>query len=1366
MDPLQAQANFNRICQLLIDKGSDALRHALHVVHPASTLAAALHSHRKTLQKLRYNVINPSQWRLLYPSAGTPNSNDFDITLLTILLRNICGLSSPTTGWNAMPLTADTSISADILRIKIFRNEVYGHRVSAQYDDSTFEKLWQEISQPLVKLGIPQQEIDELKVAPLSPEEKSYVETLMEWKEQEDTLLEKMKDFENQMVDMRADVKKLKDTLGTSNVSNVDQLTKFDFKVKVDGLCKKFQEGTRQWFFDELSTWFADEESRVMILTAGPGIGKSVLSAKVCQDYSERGKLAGRHFCDFRKSNYSKPLNILQSVASQMCDNVDGFREKLTEILGRNHSRDSLSDAFTVFLNEPLHALDRREPMLIVVDALEESKTDGKSEFLELISDEFPDLPKWIKILITSRPELQVKKKLEHFNPLEILPQDDNQQKDIKCFVKGSFPHFKVNSVDYLVSKCEGSFLYAYHMIKELKEMDAGVEPNLSDYTLKGISGFYEQQFKRLRTGLQQHDPGFLSAFVNVVAASSGAPLLITILLKCMNLSNEKYEIRNTIFNIVSEILPVYNNCITVYHKSLMDWLTLEGYEEHAFVADVDDGTKRLWEVCEGIYRVIDSTFKSVSEFKLSLESEFALTTGGEFLLKVGDTADFRWLVNIRLNALKFRFCGGLNVDYCRILNNYKSSLSEDLYWSIVQHYSISDMIATCDVGMDDNSKKIMYCMYLQSLANTHFDLTKRCTGFQNTARDILNKTNPIWLEEVVNTRNSDYEIISYAVFPKDVFSGRSSCFVSSPDKKLLVCVHGKIAKIFKLPSLTMIFELKLSRAIEYPQALTFSPDSTYFLYDSIRSCVCIRKQKEVKFISGGPEFVHSCSFSLCGMKLVTSENRFVKVWDVEKRNLLVELQTPSPIERCLFSTCNVYILGLEKHSPGFCIWHATTWQKLDIKICVDSCLTCKGSFQIITIPSNINDRDTSLFYHFHLPTDEIVVVAGGGLYKDSFTWKSRNCVFIPISSNGLLMFDVIKQDVIDRFKIDCLPCHTHIDCISKLNEANFAFCNRLSHIFVLSLRTPEESPVVSYVNSVLKCVTVSPDQSYIACCYENCVLTIKNIDNGETMQTVELQHPPEACWWSELYLWVVCKGVIVKFPYDSGHPKGLGSCINECTLNFHRILQFENDVLVIEAEKRILIVKICENELISQQIADSIFGFFSAVISQDGCAVLLYRDNSKYQLWEFARENGWELRLSERFSNLTAIQIRWLSLTGRRWMCLTCDDIGGTRSDLSLYIFDFSKGSLRKCLLNSPIYIRLITEVYYVAPNFLLICAYKWVHVYNVLDGNIITVLYVGRVYEKFFRCYLSNKDLLLFVLTNDIKCFRINNRENCLES
>ena len=104
--------------------------------------------------------------------------------------------------------------------------------------------------------------------------------------------------------------------------------------------------------------------------------------------------------------------------------------------------------------------------MLLVVDTLDESKNDDKSEFLELLTDKFPHLPKWIKILITSRSELQVKKILKHFNPLEILPQDDNQLEDLKCFVKGSFPHLDVNSIEYVVFFCQGSFLYAYYMVK------------------------------------------------------------------------------------------------------------------------------------------------------------------------------------------------------------------------------------------------------------------------------------------------------------------------------------------------------------------------------------------------------------------------------------------------------------------------------------------------------------------------------------------------------------------------------------------------------------------------------------------------------------------------------------------------------------------------------------------------------------------------------------------------------------------------------------------------------------------------------------------------------------------------------------
>ena len=1376
---MQAKANFNRICQLLIDKGSDALRRALHVVHPASTLAAALHSHRKSLQRLRYNVINPPQWRLLFPATGSPNSNDFDITLLTILLRNICGMSSPATGWNFMPPTTDTSISADILRIKIFRNEVYGHTASAQYDDATFEKLWQEISQPLVKLGIPQQEIDELKVAPLSPEEKSCIEKLKEWKELEDTLLEKMKDIESQMVDMRAEVKKLKGTLSGSNISNLDQLTKFDFQGRIDGLCEKFQVNTRQWFFDKLSRWFADEESRVMILTGGPGIGKSVLSAKVCKDYSERDKLAGRHFCDFRKSNYSKPSNILESLASQMCDNVDGFREKLTEILGRNHSRDSLSDAFTVLLNEPLHALDRREPMLIVVDALDESKTDGKSELLQLISDEFPDLPKWIKILITSRPELQVKKKLEHFKPVEILSQDLNQQNDLKCFVKGSLPHFKVDSIDYLVRKCEGSFLYAYYMVKELKEMGAGIEPNLRDYAPRGISGFYERQFTRLRTGLQPHDPGILKAFINVVAASSGAPLPIKILLQCMNLSNEKYEIRNTIINIMSEILPVYDNYLAAYHKSLMDWLTLEGYEEHEFVADVTDGTKRLWEVCKSIYRDTVS-MKSESDFELSLESEFALENGGKYLVHVGDTVDFHWLVNIRLNALKLRFYGRLNVDYYHILNHYKSALCRDVYWRLMQHYSILGMI---EEHSHLDCESYLHCFYLQSIANAHFQFVTKSFSSQtppeyfldkaNEAKHILDDLNQIWLEQLVNIESRDYEVIE----SNAIFSDRLNCFVSSPDNKLLVCVQENSIKVLKLPSLIVIFELKLDRKNYWSKSLTFSPDSSYFLYNSITSCVSIAKKKEVRFIPQGPEMIDFCSFSSCGMKLVTTECNFFKVWDVKERKLLAQVETFSSVKRCIFSSCSMYILTVLDEK--LFLWDLTKLEGVASKnICFDTCLKYKDNFQILTVDP---PYFTGIFrpYHFHLPNDQIVVVVPNNTPEEPFTWKNRKCVTFVLPST-LEMCDIKNQEVIERFHIDGFPPTTNIHCMSKLDETNFLCCFNSQHVVVFSLKTSEKTSVVSYVTSFLQCVTVSPDHLYVACCYENCVLTIRSVENGETLQTVELQKLPQACWWSELYLWVVCKDVVLKFPYHSANEEILESDPEECAINFDRVLKFDQGVLVFEVNnengEKICISKICNDKLISSQpLANSTLGFSCVAISSDGCAVLLFRWSlSKYQLWEFAQESGWEMHstgsISFRDLEYVALDVLWVSLVGtandRSSMWLLCEN-NVEKSPMTEYFFssfDFLNEELDRNALNVSLSC-YVHEVCYVAPNLLLLFCDEFIHVFNLFFREIITVLYFKNDRKAFRNAsifYLSSKELLIFVLPNYIKYFKINNIEN----
>ena len=123
--------NYARLCRLLVDVGSHILRETFDKKRPPGNLEKVLSTSkiRDELQELRKRkVLNPSQWGKLYPAIkSSVSSRDFDITLLVVLLRNICGLVCPATGWDTVPPTTDTTLEADIVRIKCYRNTVYGH---------------------------------------------------------------------------------------------------------------------------------------------------------------------------------------------------------------------------------------------------------------------------------------------------------------------------------------------------------------------------------------------------------------------------------------------------------------------------------------------------------------------------------------------------------------------------------------------------------------------------------------------------------------------------------------------------------------------------------------------------------------------------------------------------------------------------------------------------------------------------------------------------------------------------------------------------------------------------------------------------------------------------------------------------------------------------------------------------------------------------------------------------------------------------------------------------------------------------------------------------------------------------------------
>ena len=224
------KTNGAKLCRLLIDGGTAVLRKWFNTFHPPSKLAAGLSSHFTTLHTLfKKKVLRLAQWDQLFPPSGDPpDSKEFDITLLFLLLTNMCGLTPPSSGWHAMPPISDTSFEANLARMKFFRNKLYGHVSTTGVEMSVFLSLWRDISAVLVDLGFDQVEIDRLEVEHSGEED--YIDLLREWSESEEDTWSQLRDIRNFQIQMHEDVADLRQN------QKEDQKTLEDTKSKLEKL--------------------------------------------------------------------------------------------------------------------------------------------------------------------------------------------------------------------------------------------------------------------------------------------------------------------------------------------------------------------------------------------------------------------------------------------------------------------------------------------------------------------------------------------------------------------------------------------------------------------------------------------------------------------------------------------------------------------------------------------------------------------------------------------------------------------------------------------------------------------------------------------------------------------------------------------------------------------------------------------------------------------------------------------------------------------------------------------------------------------------------------------------------------------------
>jgi len=197
----------------------------------------------------------------------------------------------------------------------------------------------------------------------------------------------------------------------------------------------------RKWVEAKLDDWISNpklKNSRVFCLLGGPGIGKSAIA---CNWSHNREDVIAFHHCVHGDEEKTDPKRVLLSLAAQIAAHLPEY-EKRVSALDANELKETLKGgARTIFGNLLVAPLGGNFPIpsraqLVVIDGLDEANRGQDNELASLLGEVWVGLPDWLRLVVTSRPEMDVSTYLGSLHPFILNAISPENLQDIRAFLR------------------------------------------------------------------------------------------------------------------------------------------------------------------------------------------------------------------------------------------------------------------------------------------------------------------------------------------------------------------------------------------------------------------------------------------------------------------------------------------------------------------------------------------------------------------------------------------------------------------------------------------------------------------------------------------------------------------------------------------------------------------------------------------------------------------------------------------------------------------------------------------------------------------------------------------------------------------